>query len=186
MEDDVTIVETSSCDQAFQYAREQPKLDLVLLDLNMPGIDGFEGLDLFASRFPALPIVILSASNSRADVQKALDKGAVGFIHKDISTSVMLNALRMILSGGIYVPPIMTHEQSTSEKDKINEALTPKQQQVLTLLAAGHSNKIIAAEMNLSEATIKMHVTAIFKCLNVSNRTQAALEVEKLGLRSLN
>jgi DNA-binding NarL/FixJ family response regulator len=177
MEDDVTSVESSNCDQAIQYAREHRDLDLVLLDLNMPGVDGFAGLDLFVSRFPALPIAILSASSLRTDVQLALDKGAVGFIHKDISSVVMLNALRMILAGGIYLPPSMIELPQARETNETNQTLTPRQQQVLTFLAAGHPNKLIANDMNLSEATVKMHITAIFKSLGVSNRTQAALKV---------
>jgi DNA-binding NarL/FixJ family response regulator len=184
MESDVTVIESLNCDHAMQYASENSVLDLVLLDLNMPGIDGFDGLDLFICRFPALPVVIPSASNLRTDVQLALDKGAVGFIHKDIAATVLLNALRMILSGGIYVPPHLTQLKQSDDADNTLQALTPRQRQVFILLAVGQSNRLIAANMGLSEATVKMHVTAIFKHLGVSNRTQAALEAEKLGLPS--
>jgi DNA-binding NarL/FixJ family response regulator len=127
-------------------------------------------------------VVILSASNLRSDVQRALDIGAVGFIHKDITAAVILNAIRMILSGGIYVPPNLMNSPQENNSKKIIQALTPRQRQVLIRLAAGDSNKVIAAEMGLSEATVKMHITAIFKHLGVSNRTQAALEAEKLDL----
>lgn len=182
IEGEITTVEASSCDEAIQYASEYHRLDLVLLDLNMPGMDSFESLDLFSTRFPALPVVILSASILRTDVQRALDKGAVGFIHKDTTTAVLLNALRMILSGGIYVPPNLAQSSQDSQSGQVMSGLTPRQRQVLALMSEGHSNKVIASDMELSVATVKMHITAIFRQLGVSNRTQAALEYEKLTL----
>jgi DNA-binding NarL/FixJ family response regulator len=179
MGNDITILEVSDCDQAIQHVSANPDIDLVLLDLNMPGKNGFVALELLTQRYPALPIVILSASNLRNDIQRALDKGAVGFIHKDTSSVIVINALRMILSGGIYVPPNMAMQQDTGRSFL---DLTQRQYEVLAELVEGHSNKVIAAYLNLAEATVKMHVTAIFKRLGVSNRTQAALEAKKLGV----
>ena len=157
---------------------------MILLDLNMPGKDGFTALDTFTKQYPAMPIVILSASNQQSDIQRALNAGAMGYIPKESTSSVMLNALKLILAGGIYVPPTLAKQinQKVNQSDSIGNDLTPRQLQVLKMVIQGHSNKVIAAELNISEATIKMHVTAILRSLGVSNRTQAAMMAEKLGL----
>ena len=155
----------------------------MLLDLNMPKIGGFEILENFTKSYPTLPVVIISASNKRSDIQRALALGAMGFISKDTTGDVMLNALKLILSGGIYTPPDLK-QQVTHAEDQTNQTpdLTPRQLDVLKLMVEGHSNKIIAAELALAETTVKMHVTAILNRLAVSNRTQAAMVAEKLGL----
>ena len=184
LENEVNILEAADYDRAMQTITAHPDIDLVLLDLNMPGKDGFTALDTFSHLYPTLPVVILSASNQRSDVQRALDAGAMGYIPKDTTSSIMLSALRLILSGGIYVPPNITQADNlaTSPENNQTNGLTPKQLQVLALLVQGYSNKDIAELMQLAESTIKMHVTAILKTLGVNNRTQAALAAEKLGL----
>ena len=127
--------------------------------------------------------MIISASTKRSDIQRALALGAVGYIPKDTTGEVMLNALQLILSGGIYTPADQSpHSYHAEDQTNQTPALTPRQLDVLKLMVQGHSNKIIAAELKLSEATVKMHVTAILNCLGVSNRTQAAMAAEKLGL----
>lgn len=184
LEDEVSILEAADYDRALHSIAAHPDVDLVLLDLNLPGKDGFTVLDTIGLRHPTLPVVILSASNQHSDVQRALDAGAMGYIPKDTTSSVMLSALRLILSGGIYLPPNVAQADQAAALPANNHAsnLTPKQLQVLTLLVRGHSNKDIAENMKLAESTVKMHVTAILKTLGVSNRTQAALAAEKLGL----
>lgn len=184
LENEVSTLEAANYDRALQNVSENPDLDLVLLDLNMPGKDGFTALDSFANLYPALPVVILSASNQRSDMQRALDAGAMGYIPKDTTSSVMLGAIRLILSGGVYVPPNMVLQEKPNTQSGINHSssLTPKQLEVLSLLIQGCSNKDIAMEMKLAESTVKMHVTAILKSLGVSNRTQAAIAAEKMGL----
>ena len=116
--------------------------------------------------------------------RSALDAGALGFIPKDTTSAVMLSALRLVLSGGIYVPPAITTSEESDYKKSQHDGchFTPRQLQTLAFLAQGYSNKEIARSLGLSEATVKMHVTAIFKTLGVTNRTQAVLAVEKLGL----
>lgn len=180
----VTLLQAAECESALQHATDHPDLDLVLLDLNMPGKNGFAVLDTFANRYPALPVVILSASNQRNDIQRALDAGALGFIPKDTTSAVMLSALRLVLSGGIYVPPAIAISAESEYKKPQHDKhhFTPRQLETLAFLAQGYSNKEIARDLSLSEATVKMHVTAIFKILGVSNRTQAVLAVEKSGL----
>lgn len=180
----VSIFEASSCDSAMEYVQTIHDLDLVLLDLNMPGKNGFTVLDTFTKDYPALTVVILSASSQAGDIRRALDAGAMGYILKDTTSAVLLSALQLILSGGIYVPPSMAQQypENSLQGDSNIPVLTPRQLQVLELLALGYSNKVIASNMSLAEATIKMHVTAIMKNLGVSNRTQAVIVAEKRGL----
>ena len=182
LEEQIGILEASGLEQAMQHVAANPDLDLVLLDLHMPGEDGFTALDTFAKRYPVMPVVILSASKQYGDIKRALDAGAMGYIPKDTTSTVMLNALRLILSGGIYVPPDMAQQFGLNQSDSNAPVLTPRQLQVLALLVQGYSNKVIASQLNLAEATVKMHVTSIMKSLGVSNRTQAAMAAEKLGL----
>ena len=184
LEANVSIIEAADCDRAFLLAAENPDLDLVLLDLNMPGKDGFTVLQIFTKKYPATPVVILSASTAQSDVQRALDSGAMGYIPKDTTSAVMLNALRLILSGEIYVPYNMT-QPDYEIQNTANGAtrLTPRQAQVLALLVRGFSNKKIASQLDLAESTVKMHVTSIMKGLGVDNRTQAAMAVEKQGIK---
>lgn len=184
LSESVTLLQASECESALKHATDHPDLDLVLLDLNMPGKDGFAVLDTFTNRYPALPVIILSASNRRSHIQRALDAGALGFIPKDTTSAVMLNALRLVLSGGIYIPPVIAVTEALVDKKSRHNTqhFTPRQLETLAFLTQGYSNKEIARFLNLSEATVKMHVTAIFKNLGVSNRTQAVLAVEKSGL----
>jgi DNA-binding NarL/FixJ family response regulator len=179
----IDILEAPDCERALQHAAKHADLDLVLLDLNMPDKNGFAALDMFTEQYPALPVVILSASNQRSDIQRALELGAMGFISKDATGNVMLNALRIVLSGEVYIPPALVQHSATQARRSSEPALTPRQLDVLALLVEGHSNKKIGSHLGLAEGTVKMHVTAILKELNVSNRTQAAMAVEKMGLQ---
>lgn len=181
MDKEVTILEASNCDSAMQYASSHPDLDLILLDLNLSGKDGFTALSELSEKYPALPVVILSASNQRSDMQRALDLGAMGYIPKETSSAIMLNALQIIMSGGIYVPSNMAQLNNISESDKLSTHfnLTPRQTEVLALLVDGSSNKRIAQELSLTESTVKVHITSIFKAMNVTNRTQAAMAAER-------
>lgn len=184
LNDHVSIFEASGLEPAIQQITENPDLDLVLLDLHMPENSGFDILERFSKSYQTLPVVILSASTKRSDIQRSLNSGAMGFIPKDTTSDVMLNALQLILSGGIYTPPDLAQKtnQANGQADKQTPTLTPRQLEVLKMMVHGHANKLIAAELDLAEATVKMHVTAILNSLNVSNRTQAAMEAEKLGL----
>lgn len=180
----VVVMEASNSDSAIRAVKEHPDMDLVLLDLNMPGKDGFSALELFSRHYPALPVVILSASTRRSDMQRALDMGAMGFIPKESTGSVVINALRLVMSGSIYVPPALAGMGSPDSfhSEKRNAELTARQLEVLQFMVEGRSNKDIARHMNLAEATVKMHVTAILKALNADNRTQAVVVADRLGL----
>ena len=186
LDEEVDILEAANYEHAIRHVSGHPELDLILLDLNMPGKDGFSALDTLSAQYPALPVVILSASTQRSDIQRALDAGAMGYIPKDTTSSVMLGALRLILSGGIYVPPSMAQGDPENHTDAKNNThgFTQRQLEVLAQMIQGVSNKEIANNLGLAEATVKMHVTAILKSLGVSNRTQAVVAVEKLGIFS--
>jgi DNA-binding NarL/FixJ family response regulator len=186
--DDVVVEEAADCPQALAILDAQCDFALVLLDLYMPGHDGFTALDMISRSHSALPIAVLSGSESRADMRRALDKGAMGYIPKSASVAVILSALRLVLAGGIYVPPeLLQGEQiATSERTTTSgnlRKLTPRQLDVLGRVIEGKPNKIIAAELSVTEATVKAHITAVFTALNVTNRTMAARAAERFGLR---
>lgn len=177
--DDVRIVEAGDCAQALKAVEDNGDIALVLLDLHMPGRDGFAALDTLSRTYPALPIVVLSGSESHAEMRRALDNGAMGFIPKSATAQVMLSALRLVLSGGVYVPPALVQ----SDPGAGAPALTPRQIDVLMRVIEGKPNKIIASELALTEATVKAHISAVFKALAVTNRTQAARAAERMGLK---
>ncbi|HKW37635.1 MAG TPA: response regulator transcription factor [Burkholderiales bacterium] len=177
--DEVQIVEAGDCAQALKAVEDHADIALVLLDLHMPGRDGFAALDTLSRRHPALPIVVLSGSESQAEMRRALDNGAMGFIPKSATAQVMLSALRLVLSGGVYVPPALVRSDAGARAP----ALTPRQIDVLSRVIEGKPNKIIAGELALTEATVKAHISAVFKALDVTNRTQAARAAERMGLK---
>jgi len=181
----VNILEASNYDYAMKHASQNLDLDLVLLDLSLPGKDGFTVQAVLSEKYPTVPVVIVSGSNLRSDVQRAMDHGAMGYIPKESTSQIMLNALKLILAGGIYFPPeLLKDEPNKDMTDSYNSlGLTLRQRQVLALVVEGNSNKEIVRLLKLAEATVKMHVTAILKSLNVNNRTQAARVVEKLRIK---
>lgn len=180
------LLEAKDGAEALELARAHPELDLVLLDLGMPGIDGLAGLRLLRARCPAVPVVILSGSEEPADVRQALDAGALGFIPKSSTSQVMLSALRLVLSGGMYLPPSYMLERpavrmplaAASSVESLG--LTPRQLDVLRLLGQGHSNKEIARVLDLAEGTVKLHISAILRALGVDNRTRAVVAAARL------
>lgn len=198
LDDDVIVVEACDFRQTLRSASEHADINLVLLDLNMPGVGGLDALAVLGERYPTLPVVVLSASEDHGDMRRALEAGALGFIPKSASVPVMLNALRLVMSGGIYVPPELVNgtwptevaapaegTPSAGAADAAVELdLTRRQLDVLALLVRGETNKEIARELHMAEATVKVHLTAIFRALNVHNRTQAVLAAERFGLRA--
>jgi DNA-binding NarL/FixJ family response regulator len=189
LKDDAAVTEASDCRQAMSLVAAHSDLNLILLDLNLPDGNGFELLADLRKRYPAISIVVLSAFNDRANVIKALDLGAIGFIPKSSSREVMVNALRLIFSGGMYIPPdILSRPQTPGEQSASHRrtpdaarlsaaelGLTDRQMDVLALMMQGKSNKVICRLLNLAETTVKNHVSAILKALKVSNRTEAVI-----------
>jgi len=176
LDDNVSVIETGNVDQTLAVVAKNDDIDLVLIDLFMPGRNGFDALKEISQNQPTLPIVVLSASNNQQDIHKAIELGAMGYIRKDSSSSVMLNALRLIIAGEIYIPSSALHSS------KQQTQLTGRQLDVLKLMDEGLANKLIADRLNISEPTVKMHISAIFRELNVNNRTQAVLKARDLQL----
>lgn len=176
--DDVVIVEAGDHTTALSLATQHPDADVILLDLDMPGREPLAALNDLIAQSSTTPVIVLSASEDMREVRSALDAGAMGFIPKHESARVMLSAIQLVLSGGIYIPPMLMKKNSPST----DAALTPRQLDVLMCLIQGKSNKEIGRELGLSEATVKAHLAAIFRCLNVDNRTEAAHVAEQRGL----
>ena len=191
LDGNVTVLEAGDGDSACRQVNEHVDLDLLLLDLNLPGTDGFATHAELRREHAALPIVILSAQEDATTMRAALDRGAMGFIPKSANNAVMLGALRLVLSGGRYVPPelltaalgsALPDVSSSAPKSPAELGLTERQLDVLALMAQGKSNKQICRELGLAEATVKIHVTAILRTLKVASRAQAIVAVNRLGL----
>jgi DNA-binding NarL/FixJ family response regulator len=162
-------------------------VDLVLLDLHMPGVSGFAGLVYLCKRYPGVPVVIISANEDPVVIRRALDHGAAGFIPKSSSTGEICEAINAVLSGEIWAPNSVQSNLPGRNDSEISLAnrmteLTPQQFKVLMRMTQGLLNKQIAYELDVSEATIKAHVTAIMKKLAVNNRTQAVLIAQQLAV----
>jgi DNA-binding NarL/FixJ family response regulator len=194
----VSVFDAQSADQAQALLRAHDDADLLLLDLGLPGIDGLQILSRVRAEHPSIPVVVLSASDARENVMRAIDLGAMGFIPKSSSNQVMLGALRLVLSGGVYLPPAALMHDGGAERvpgagvaaPSVRDSgvsardlgLTERQAQVLGLILQGKPNKLICRELDLAEGTVKIHVAAILRALNVSTRTQAVIEASRLGL----
>ena len=204
---DTTVIGVSSARAARETLRDAADFDLVLLDLNLGDANGFDVLVELRAGYPALPVVVVSASDRTSDVISAIDAGAMGFVPKRASNETLFEALHMVMSGGIYVPPMtMGSEPATPpEGDTVpgvlrvvrqhasdsgfqtngvalaDLGLTPRQTEVLALLLKGQPNKLIARELNLSVETVKDHVAAVLRTLGVSSRTQAVLAVSQMS-----
>jgi DNA-binding NarL/FixJ family response regulator len=187
--DDATVLEASDGRQAMRLIEAHPDLHLILLDLNLPDQDGFAVLVDLRKRYATMSVVVLSARHDRANVLRALDLGALGFIPKSASRDVMVNALRLVFAGGIYIPPEALAPADAKEAQPAagrpvspaDLAFTERQMEVLALMMRGKSNKAISRVLDVAEPTVKHHVTAILKALKVTNRTEAVIAVGALG-----
>lgn len=183
--DDVRLVEAASIAELEVLLNQNAQWDLVLLDLNMPGAYGFSGLVLLRGQYPQLPVVMVSAQEESAVVARSREFGASGFIPKSSSLETIQQAVRAVLDGDVWWPSNIQDVGHVSAEAKAASAglasLTPQQFRVLTMVCDGLLNKQIAYELSVSEATIKAHVTAIFRKLGVRTRTQAALLLQQMG-----
>lgn len=193
---DIQLLDAADCETGLKLADVHPDLDLALLDLTLPGCRGMSALQTFRGAHPALPIVVLSGFDDSETVLAALDQGAMGFIPKSSTNEVLLGALRLVLSGGVYVPrqaivgelglgaPAQRADDAPRRPQTASDiGLTERQAEVLTLMVQGKPNKEICRELNLAEGTVKVHITAILKALGASNRTQAVLAASRIGLK---
>lgn len=181
---DSEIMETADLDSALELTQVHDDLDLILLDLNMPGMHGLGGLINLRNEAPTIPVVIVSAEQDKQIVLQAITYGAVGFITKSSPRAQMTEAIEQILNGNVYLPSDIIRTQKSSTRRAHNEpsippellqALTRKQLLVLERMTKGESNKQIAYNLDIAETTVKAHVSAILRKLNVHNRVQAIL-----------
>jgi DNA-binding NarL/FixJ family response regulator len=181
---DVRLVEAASIAELESCLAQKADWDLVLLDLNMPGAHGFSGLVLLRGQFPQIPVVMISAQEDAAVVARSREFGASGFIPKSSSLETIQQAVRQVLDGDAWWPQQSEPAAGVSAEAKAASAglasLTPQQFRVLTMVCEGLLNKQIAYELSVSEATVKAHVTAIFRKLGVRTRTQAALLLQQM------
>ena len=206
--DHVNVVGAGSARAAREALLAENDFDLVLLDLHLGDADGFDLLVEFRGAYPALPVVVVSASDRASDVIRSIDLGAMGFVPKRSSNEMLFEALHMVMSGGIYVPPMSIGTEApalgrrrtdtpTGPLNVVNQeatdsgfqkqpslaslGLTPRQTDVLALLLQGNPNKLIARELGVSVETVKDHVAAVLRALGVSSRTQAVLAVGQMS-----
>jgi DNA-binding NarL/FixJ family response regulator len=180
----VEIVEAGSLDEAAKLLETNADVDLILLDLSMPGVRGFSGLMYLRAQYPSTPVAIVSAIDDPTIICRCLDFGASGFIPKTLGVETIRAAVKRVLDGGIWTPPHVDLERSEdAESAMLIErlaTLTPQQVRVLMMLSEGLLNKQIAYELGVSEATVKAHVSAILQKLGVDSRTQAVIAVGKI------
>jgi DNA-binding NarL/FixJ family response regulator len=193
------VLEAENADAALAAAEKHPDLSLILLDLAVPGTSRLNLLAAIREMREEVPVVVLSGTDDAGTIREAIEIGAMGFISKRSTTSIIVNALRLVLVGGVYVPPqslraIETPElpegHRDAEQDVENSAavlrrigITPRQTEVLGLLVQGKPTKVICRELGLAEGTVKTHVASILHALNVTNRTQAVFVLSRLGVR---
>ena len=174
-----TIATAASFAQAQAAVEQQPETDALLLDLDMPGMDGMTGLGVLRSSYPTVPIIVVSAARDAATVRRAYDFGASAYIDKSASLEEIADTVRAVLQGEIFAPPAAETTDSFTQRAAL---LTPQQWRVLALMVQGDQNKQIAYKLGVGEATVKAHVTVILRKLGVRSRTQAVIEARGLAL----
>jgi len=194
LDGEVEVHDARTAEDGKHLVADHPDAGLLLLDLTLPGADGFTLLEELRTEHPAIPVVVISASDRREDILRAIDLGAMGYIPKSSSNQVMLQALRLVLSGGIYVPaaaisadPAAARTPPAAAPPSVRTTprelgLTDRQAEVLGCILQGLPNKLICRRLELAEGTVKIHVAAILRALNVHNRTQAVIEASRLGV----
>ena len=193
LDPDVKLLEAHDFKSALKAAEENPDLDLILLDLLMPGMEAFEGLTAIRHLVPHVPLVVVSMIEDRQDVLRAVELGALGYIPKTADLDEMYEALQQVLSGAIYLPPAILRmtrateksraaaEDSVASSEEAWNALTKRQRDVVEYLARGMTNSEIADQLGLSESTIRVHVSTILERLRLNNRTQVAVWADRFG-----
>jgi DNA-binding NarL/FixJ family response regulator len=197
---DDSLYQAGTCEEALALVAKDPGIELVLMDINLPGTSGISGISLLRTEFPLIPVVGLSSSDDKQTVLDVIDAGAMGFIPKSSSSAVLFAALQLVLSKGIYIPPeVFLRDRSVGRSAApwaaaerpatLNHAtpsdlgLTPRQSEVLFLILQGKSAKAICRDLSLSSSTVKSHTSAALRALNVTTRTQAVIAAGRMGLR---
>lgn len=186
---DTVILQAADAAEGLQLAGANPELDLVVLDLVLQGMSGLPAIAEFGRIRPDLPVIVLSSSEDPQDARKALAEGALGYVPKSASQHTLMSAIAIVLNGDVYVPPLILHDVAGTHQGRHRRKgfdgdpiLTDRQIDVLRRISQGQPNKTIAFDLELSEKTVKAHITAIFKALDVVNRTQAATVGREAGL----
>jgi DNA-binding NarL/FixJ family response regulator len=178
------IAEAGSFDEVAKLLDREGEVDLILLDLTMPGVRGFSGLMYLRAQYPSVPVVVVSANDDPAAIRRCMEFGASGFIPKTLGVEAMRAAIARVLEGGVWSPPDVDlksgSDAATTELVQRLATLTPQQVRVLMMLSEGLLNKQIAYELSVSEATVKAHVSAILQKLGVESRTQAVIAAAKI------
>jgi len=189
--DEVEVEEAEGIEAACRVLERQRNTDLALLDLSMPGVTGFEGLVTLRSRFPRVPVVIVSGVDDGRVVEEAIRLGAAGFVPKSLDRSTLGQALQAVLNGEVYMPETTAPSGARPAAGKEGglaarlAELTPQQLRVLQMIRQGLLNKQIAHELKIGETTVKAHVSEVLRKLKVVSRTQAVIETAKLDLPAL-
>ena len=180
----VEITEAGSFDELAGLLERGAEVDLILLDLTMPGVRGFSGLIYLRAQYPSMPVMVVSANDDPATIRRCMEFGASGFIPKTLGVEAMRLAIAHVLKGGIWTPPdVDLSAGSNAEAAELMArmaTLTPQQVRVLMMLSEGLLNKQIAFQLSVSEATVKAHVSAILQKLGVESRTQAVIAAAKI------
>ena len=181
---DLEILEAGSLDGLSGLLEGSTDIDLVLLDLSMPGVKGFSGLMYLRAQYPEIPVVVVSATEDPGVIRRCIEFGASGFVPKSLPVETIRDAVKSVLEGGLWTPPDMDLSEAgdgeTADLVSRLATLTPQQVRVLMMLSEGLLNKQIAYQLNVSEATVKAHVSAILQKLGVDSRTQAVIAVNKI------
>ena len=184
LSDSIVWREASNAEQVRAILDVEPELDLAIVDLRMPGAEGIEWIRSLRTKYPSLPLLVISATEDSALVRALIGCGVAGFIPKSDSPAVILQAVRLVLAGGTYAPLRLLSDRMSGSTHELEHAgptmagLTPRQREVLGQLARGLPNKRIARELGLSESTVKVHLLAIYRVLAVRNRTEAVIAAQ--------
>jgi DNA-binding NarL/FixJ family response regulator len=184
LDESLQFMESGSCEKAVDLLADDT-CDLILLDLNMPGIKGLGALRMILAAAPQVPVAVLSGETGSDLIRAAIDEGASGFVPKASSSELLVAALQLILAGGVYLPEDVLGESVTERStagDKQLDLLSHRQTDVLLRAIKGQPNKVIAIDMGIAEGTVKTHLSAAFKILGVHNRTEAVFAAARLGL----
>ncbi|HZQ62545.1 MAG TPA: response regulator transcription factor [Casimicrobiaceae bacterium] len=193
---DVQVLQAGTCDAALDVIAREDGIDVVLMDLQLPGVSGVDAIRAVRSRYPDLAVVALSSTEDKATVMQVLEAGAMGFVPKSSTSAVLKDALKLIMDKGVYLPasaflgspaPAVTARTAASLAGSgitpASLGLTPRQSDVLLRILQGKPAKLISRELGVSSSTVKVHTTAVLRALNVTTRTQAVIAAGKLGLR---
>lgn len=181
-QDDIEAQTAADLDAALKIASSQDQFDLLLLDYNMPGMNGLSGLTKAMEYDGGQRVALMSGQATRDIAQKALDAGAAGFVPKTLPAKSMVNAIRFMAMGEQYAPLEFMTAPTDEPENELTEKLTPREFQVLRGLTEGKSNKEIARDLEIQEPTVKLHVKTLYRKIDASNRTQAALIAREAGL----